>query len=360
MSSAVAATRDRGGREGDGREGGGDGDDVAAARARARDDDDVHRQRKAAIVAAKVAKTVEASERKAAVRARAEALAQAKREELSRAVEAKARKIEEIAEGKGKDASGAFAVEVSVASSERKSVDGARKSADSERRVSLEGRPQWVSPMDGEETTSVVDADVGTPANGDASVKDEVEKIEERVIHNNGDNSKVNSADARVESVEVESESDEDVASEHENESADENDAPFTTPVKSPQSVVKSSTPTSPPSKSASKTPSAMKTKLNELLSEAREIKAASAKELAASPLRSSFKQRFSAPKEPNALEKVQTSVRRFMRRVQSKVSAVTDKYPKQVAGGVGALALMVLLSQRRSRDVPVAARKKR
>jgi hypothetical protein len=356
MSSAVAATRERDGRESDGRNG--DGDDVAAARARERDDD-VHRQRKAAIVAAKVAKTVEASERKAAVRARAEALAQAKREELSRAVEAKARKIEEIAEGKGKDASGAVAVEAGVASSARKSVDGARKSADSER-ASLEGRPQWVSPVDGEETMSVVDADVGTPANGDASVKAEVEKIEERVIHNDGSNNKVNSVETRVESVEVELESDEDVASEHENESADESEAPFTTPVKSPQSVVKSSTPTSTPSKSASKTQSAMKTKLNELLSEAREIKAASAKELAASPLRSSFKQRFSAPKEPNALEKVQTSVRRSMRRVQSKVSAVTDKYPKQVASGVGALALMVLLSQRRGRDVPVAARKKR
>ena len=356
MSSAVAATRERDGRESDGRNG--DGDDVAAARARERDDD-VHRQRKAAIVAAKVAKTVEASERKAAVRARAEALAQAKREELSRAVEAKARKIEEIAEGKGKDASGAVAVEAGVASSARKSVDGARKSADSER-ASLEGRPQWVSPVDGEETVSVVDADVGTPANGDASVKAEVEKIEERVIHNDGNNNEVNSVETRVESVEVESKSDEDVASEHENESADQNEAPFTTPVKSPQSVVKSSTPTSTPSKSASKTQSAMKTKLNEILSEAREIKAANAKELAASPLRSSFKQRFSAPKEPKALEKVQTSVRRFMRRVQSKVSAVTDKYPKHVAGGVGALALMVLLSQRRGRDVPVAARKKR
>ena len=208
--------------------------------------------------------------------------------------------------------------------------------------------------MDGEETTSA--PAVGTPANGDSSVKQEVEKIEERVMRDN------EGAGEQIKSVEVEeSEDDDDLTSEHDVESADENEEPFTTPTKSAPASVNFSTPMSSPSKSTSKTPSAMKAKLNERLNEAREIAAANARELAASPLHSSFKKRFSAPKEPNAVEKVKTSVRRLGRRVQCRVSALTDKYPKQVAGGVGALALMVLLSQRRGRDVvPVAARKKR
>jgi len=200
-----------------------------------------------------------------------------------------------------------------------------------ERRASLDGRPAWRAPSEDSF------ADVG------ASVKEHVEAIEERIKATTPE--KVNG----------------DGAASASGESEDENAAPddaFKTPAKASNGTT---SPASTPSKTLTKTPSVMKTKLSERLSEAREIAAANAKELAASPLRSTFKQRFGAPREPNALEKIQSSVRRFVRRAHVKLSALTDRYPKQVAGGVGAIALIVLVSQRRGRDVvSPAARKKR